>query len=74
MITGNKIWRLSLIKVSVRSNPTADSGNIKSIQSGVINIPTMLEILALKIAAGRLPPAILTMTTEEETVEGKAAK
>jgi hypothetical protein len=39
-----------------------------------MNIPTILEMLALKIAAGRFPPAIETMTTEEETVEGKAAR
>ena len=30
--------------------------------------------IALNIAAGRFPPAIETITTEEETVEGKAAR
>src|SRR5690606_30209823 len=44
------------------------------IQMGVINTPSRLEILALKIAAGKLPPAMDTITTEEETVEGKAHK
>lgn len=34
----------------------------------------MLERLALKIAAGILPFAMETITTEEETVEGKAAR
>lgn len=43
-------------------------------QSGVINKPTRLEILALKMAAGILPLAIETITTDEETVEGKAAR
>ena len=44
------------------------------IQSGVITIPINPEILALKIAAGILPFAMETITTEEETVDGKAAK
>ncbi len=44
------------------------------IHNGVINTPSILDILALKIAAGILPPAIETITTEDETVEGKAAK
>jgi hypothetical protein len=39
-----------------------------------MKIPIMLEMLALKIAAGKLPPAIETMTTEDETVDGSAAK
>ena len=44
-----------------------------SSQSGVIRIPIIPEILALKIAAGKFPFAIETITTEEETVEGRAA-
>ena len=37
-------------------------------------MPIRPEILALKIAAGTLPWAIDTITTDEETVEGIAAK
>ncbi|GAA6765542.1 hypothetical protein AAFH68_14780 [Flavobacterium sp. CGRL1] len=43
-------------------------------QSGVTITPIKLEMLALKMAAGMLPLAIETMTTEEETVDGKAAR
>ena len=32
------------------------------------------EILALKIALGILPSAIETITTDDETVDGRAAK
>lgn len=41
---------------------------------GVSRTPIKPEILAFKIAAGTLPRAMETMTTEEETVEGKAAR
>ena len=44
------------------------------IQSGVITIPIIPEILALKIAAGIFPLAIETITTDDDTVEGNAAK
>jgi hypothetical protein len=44
------------------------------IQNGVIKMPIRLEMLALKIAAGILPPAIDTITTEEDTVEGRAQR
>ena len=44
------------------------------IQNGVIKMPIRLEMLALKIAAGILPPAIDTITTDEDTVEGKAQR
>ncbi len=37
-------------------------------------MPNKLDILALKIAAGIFPLAIDTITTEEETVEGSAAR
>ena len=36
--------------------------------------PINPEMLALKIAAGKFPFAIETITTEVETVEGNAAK
>ena len=42
------------------------------VSSGVIIMPSKLEILALKMAAGRLPPAMLTITTDVETVLGSA--
>lgn len=41
---------------------------------GVIAIPIIPEILALKMAAGILPLAMDTITTEEDTVDGRAAK
>ena len=44
------------------------------IQSGVIRIPINPEILALKMAVGKFPLAIATITTEEDTVEGKTPK
>jgi len=44
------------------------------IQSGVMNTPISVEMLALKMAAGMLPRAIETMTTEDETVEGRHAR
>ena len=39
---------------------------------GVSTMPNKLEILALKMAAGRLPPAMLTITTDVDTVLGSA--
>ena len=44
------------------------------IQNGVTTIPINPEIVALNMAAGTFPFAIETITTEEETVEGNAAK
>lgn len=44
------------------------------IQSGVTNTPIRLETLALKIAAAMLPPAIETITTDDDTVEGRVAR
>ena len=43
-------------------------------QSGVITIPIKPEMLALNMAVGRLPLAMATITTDEETVEGNTAK
>lgn len=43
-------------------------------QKGVIKMPMRLDILALKMAAGILPPAIDTITTDEDTVEGRAQR
>ncbi|BDX36964.1 hypothetical protein CYCD_03190 [Tenuifilaceae bacterium CYCD] len=44
------------------------------IHNGVIIIPNNPEILALKIAAGIFPLAMDTITTEEDTVDGNAAR
>src|SRR5690554_845723 len=46
----------------------------RPIQRGVIIIPIKPEILALNMAAGILPFAIETITTDEDTVDGNAAK
>ena len=53
--------------------PVAEAMN-RPTQSGVTTTPIKLEMLALKIAAGMLPLAIEIITTEEETVDGKAAR
>src|SRR5699024_7597922 len=45
-----------------------------SSQSGVTTIPIRPDILALKMAPGTFPFAMETITTEEDTVEGKAAR
>ena len=44
------------------------------VSNGVMIMPNRLEILALKMAAGRLPPAMLTITTDVDTVLGSAHK
>jgi hypothetical protein len=46
----------------------------KLIHKGVISIPINPEMLALKMAVGRLPLAIATITTEEDTVDGRTPK
>ena len=46
----------------------------KLINKGVITIPINPEMEALNIAEVTFPFAMETMTTEEETVEGNAAK
>src|SRR5690606_8203412 len=54
-------------------SPVAEAMNNPT-HSGVTTTPIKLEMLALKMAAGMLPLAMETMTTEEETVDGKAAR
>ncbi|MCY1421666.1 hypothetical protein D9M71_373300 [compost metagenome] len=39
---------------------------------GVMKIPRTLDRLALRIAAGTLPPALPVRATEDEMVEGRA--
>ena len=56
------------------SKPTVVFSSIPLINRGVMKIPRILETLALKIAAAIFPLAIETITTEEETVDGKAAR
>ena len=58
----------------LRKSKSPDFAIKKLIQSGVIRIPINPEILALKIAVGKFPLAIATITTEEDTVEGKTPK
>lgn len=57
-----------------RNSKSPDFSIKKLIHKGVRSIPIKPEILALKIAVGRFPLAIATITTEEETVEGKTPK
>src|SRR5690606_42154326 len=54
-------------------SPGAEAMNSPT-HSGVTTTPIKLEMLALKMAAGRLPRAMDTITTEAETVDGEAAK
>ncbi len=56
------------------STPAVAVDNTAPIQMGVMNTPARLETEALKIAAGTFPRAIDTITTEDDTVEGKAAR
>jgi len=42
--------------------------------NGVAMIPIRPDILALKMAVGKFPFAMATITTEEETVEGKTPR
>lgn len=58
----------------LKSNSVADLVKNKPIQRGVTTMPIRPEMLALKIAPGILPRAIDTITTDDETVEGTAAK
>ncbi len=46
----------------------------KLIHIGVATIPINPDKLALKIAVGKFPFAKATMTTDEDTVDGKALK
>ena len=46
----------------------------KLIHSGVRMIPINPEILALNMAVGKFPRAIATITTDDDTVEGKTPK
>lgn len=73
----NKTGRIiSIISPAYTSNNTFSVVKSKNrlIQSGVKTTPIKPEILALKIAAGTLPLASDTMTTDDETVEGSAAR
>src|SRR5690606_8145118 len=53
---------------------TSPTSKKKCINNGVIATPINPEIEALKMAAGTFPRAMDTITTDEVTVEGSAAK
>lgn len=59
--------------MAVKSN-SPELAMKKLSQSGVIKIPINPEMLALKIAVGKFPLAIATITTEDDTVEGRTPK
>ncbi|MNN95603.1 hypothetical protein D3C81_2144360 [compost metagenome] len=44
------------------------------ISQGVRNTPSRLDRLALRMAAGTLPPALPVRATEDEMVEGRAQR
>src|SRR5687767_9483482 len=71
--TGISTCMVSFKKMSVGSK-SGFSFRKKLIQKGVSSMPSKLEMLALKIAAGKFPPATETITTDDETVDGKAAR
>lgn len=52
--------------------PPAPLPTTKLTSSGVRKIPSTLDKLALRIAAGTLPPALPVRATDEEMVEGRA--
>lgn len=52
--------------------PPAPLPTTRLTSNGVMKIPSTLDRLALRIAAGTLPPALPVSATEEEMVEGKA--
>ena len=58
--------------VFTKSKSPDEASRKMPIQTGVITIPITPEILALKIAPEMFPRAMETITTDEETVPGKA--
>ena len=72
--TGASTCKQSLMMVSNNSAEPPVSSIKKLIHMGVIKIPMILEMLALKIAADKFPPAMDINTTDDETVDGKAAR
>ena len=73
--TGKSICKTNFPMITDKpdiSIPTA-LDKIRLIHNGVMNMPMRLEMLALNMAAGRLPPAMETITTDEDTVDGNAA-
>src|SRR5690606_7141330 len=67
---------ISFIKPQYTSPKTSISPKSRKncIHNGVIITPINPDILALKIAAEIFPRAMETITTEEDTVDGNAAK
>ena len=61
-------------KVEPRSIPPAPLPTTKLTSNGVRNIPSTLDRLALRMAAGTFPPALPVRATEDEMVEGRAHK
>ena len=72
-IKGRTICSNNLEMIAVMENSPVLSMNRLN-QRGVAIIPIRPEILALKIAVGKFPFAIATITTEDETVEGKTPR
>ncbi len=73
-MTGSKTWTTSF-RITSSMSKLAEAVFISSpIHSGVMNTPSRLDRLALKIAAEILPPANDTITTADDTVPGSAAR
>src|SRR5690554_4860281 len=72
--TGNKTCKDSFIITLVRSKSPPLVLIKIPIQTGVIKTPIILEREALKIAEVIFPLARDVITTDEETVDGNAAK
>lgn len=73
-ITGAKILMINSKNTAPKSKLSPRASKNIPIQSGVTIIPINPEILALKIAPGILPLAMETMTTDDDTVDGSAAR
>ena len=77
--TGKSTWNASLTTESAKSNPISPlpaplPPNTNPIHKGVKKTPNKLEMDALKIAEGIFPRAMETITTDEDTVEGRVAR
>src|SRR5699024_293999 len=71
--SGKIIWQIKRHTISPNAGVPV-SERKKPSQNGVAATPIIPERLALKIAAGMFPFANETKITEEETVDGTAAK
>ena len=73
-IIGKIACAVSESKTTPKPRPPVSASTKIRIQSGVMKTPSKVEKLASKIAAGTFPRAMFVITTDDETVDGSAAK